>query len=177
MNIVVETTSMTATTATLKIGGHTFPCTLGRAGVIAAEEKIEGDGKTPLGTYPLRYLLYRADRVAKPQTGLRAEVLMPDTGWCEDPSHADYNRQVKLPHGSVVDKMTRDDHVYDYVVVIGHNDAPVIKGGGSAVFMHLARDDFSPTAGCVGLRADDLLTVLKLCDPATIITILPPSVM
>lgn len=174
MKIIVETTSMAATTGTLKAGAHVFSCTLGRAGVIAAADKREGDGKTPLGTFPLRGLLYRADRVPQPETGLAAEILTPDTGWCEDPAHPDYNKKITLPHPSVHDRMTREDHLYDYTVVLGYNDAPVAPGRGSAIFLHLARPDFTPTAGCVGLKKEDLLAVLKLCDAATQITILPP---
>jgi L,D-peptidoglycan transpeptidase YkuD (ErfK/YbiS/YcfS/YnhG family) len=172
MDIIVQTKSFDATTGLLIAGGKRYDCTLGRAGVAA--EKAEGDGKTPIGTYPLRRLLYRADRLEKPQTGLPVETLDPDTGWCEDPAHADYNSQVRLPHASVVDRMTRDDHLYDLTVIIGYNDDPVVPGKGSAIFMHLARPDFSPTAGCVGLKQEDLLEVLKLCDSSSLITILPP---
>jgi L,D-peptidoglycan transpeptidase YkuD (ErfK/YbiS/YcfS/YnhG family) len=71
--------------------------------------------------------------------------------------------------------MTRDDNLYDLTVIIGYNDSPPVPGRGSAIFMHLARPDFSPTAGCVGLRQDDLLAVLKLCDSSSHITILPPA--
>lgn len=172
MNIIVQTKSFTATTGTLIAGVKRYDCTLGRAGV--AVEKLEGDGKTPIGTYPLRYLLYRADRLPKPETGLPVNTLDIDTGWCEDPAHPDYNRQIRLPHPSVHDRMTRDDNLYDLTVIIGYNDEPVTPNKGSAIFMHLARPDFSPTAGCVGLRQDDLLEVLKLCDDSSHITILPP---
>lgn len=175
MDLTVKTTSPTASVASLHIGGKTYPCTLGRAGVIDAALKTEGDGKTPLGTYPLRYLLYRADRVAKPDTALTAKILTPATGWCEDQSHADYNREIVLPHDAVNDVMTRDDHLYDYVTVIGYNDDPVVAGKGSAIFMHLARPDFTPTAGCVGLKEADLIEVLKFCTPDSRITILPPE--
>lgn len=174
MNIVVRTKSLTATTGTLEAGGKIFDCTLGRAGVIRPEEKKEGDGKTPLGTYPLRQLIYRADRVPKPETGLQTEILTPATGWCEDPAHPDYNKKITLPHSAVHDRMTREDHLYDYTVVIGYNDTPVVAGKGSAIFLHLARPDFGPTAGCVGLRAEDMLAVLKLCDNSSKIEILPP---
>lgn len=174
MNIIVETSSWAATTGRLKIGPHVFDCTLGRAGVAEAKDKKEGDGKTPLGKFPLRQLIYRADRAPKPETGLEVEILTPETGWCEDPAHPDYNKKISLPHSSVHDRMTREDHVYDYVVVIGHNDDPVEAGKGSAIFLHPARPDFSPTAGCVGLRKEDLLKVIKLCDASTLIEIQPP---
>ena len=172
---MVETSSDTATTGTLIMDGIRYTCTLGRSGVIAPENKIEGDGKTPLGTYPLRQLIYRADRLKKPETKLPVEILTPDTGWCEDPSHDDYNTKVTLPHGAQhVDTMTRDDYLYDLCVPLGYNDDPVVKGKGSAIFMHLAREEGTPTQGCVGLAKNDLLTVLKKCDAATRITILPP---
>ena len=174
MNIIVETQSMTAATGKLKIAGHVFDCTLGRSGVIAPEDKKEGDGKTPLGTYPLRLLLYRADRMEKPDTKLPVQILTAKTGWCEDAAHPDYNKQVTLPHHAVCDRMMREDYLYDMTVIIGYNDAPPVAGKGSAIFMHLARHEFTPTAGCVGLKKDDLLTVLKLCDAGTRITILPP---
>lgn len=174
MNIVVLTVSTTGTTGTLKVGTRSFDCTLGRAGVVDAKDKKEGDGKTPLGDFPLRQLIYRADRVPKPQTGLPVEVLTPETGWCEDPAHPDYNTKITLPHPAVHDKMTRDDHLYDYVIVVGHNDHPVEKGRGSAIFIHLAAEGFTPTAGCVGLKREDMLALLSLCDTASRIMILPP---
>ncbi|MBW7910308.1 MAG: L,D-transpeptidase family protein [Alphaproteobacteria bacterium] len=172
MNIIVQTSSWDATVGVLFIGGARYDCTLGRGGVTL--EKAEGDGKTPVGTYPLRQLIYRADRIAQPQTGLPAEILTPDTGWCEDASHADYNTKVTLPHPAVCDRMTRDDHLYDMTVVIGYNDAPVVAGRGSAIFMHLAREEWTPTAGCVGLKQGDLIEVLKHLTPDSHITILPP---
>jgi L,D-peptidoglycan transpeptidase YkuD (ErfK/YbiS/YcfS/YnhG family) len=172
MNIIVQTRSFDAATGILIAGPNRFDCTLGRAGVTV--DKAEGDGKTPVGTYPLRQLIYRADRLALPETGLPVEALTPETGWCEDPSHPDYNKKITLPHPSVHDRMTRDDNLYDLTVVIGYNDDPPQPGRGSAIFMHLARPDFSPTAGCVGLRQEDLLKVLKLCDAGSSITILPP---
>jgi L,D-peptidoglycan transpeptidase YkuD (ErfK/YbiS/YcfS/YnhG family) len=172
MNIIVQTKSFEATTGILMVGGLRFDCTLGRGGITI--DKTEGDGKTPIGTYPLRQLIYRADRLPKPETQLPVEILTPETGWCEDPAHPDYNTKVTLPHSSVVDRMTREDNLYDLTVVIGYNDDPPTAPRGSAIFMHLARPDFSPTAGCVGLKQNDLLAVLKLCDSSSHITILPP---
>jgi L,D-peptidoglycan transpeptidase YkuD (ErfK/YbiS/YcfS/YnhG family) len=171
MDIAVEIKSSSAATGVLKIGPHVFGCTLGRAGVIAAAKKKEGDGKTPLGTFPLRQLIYRADRVPKPETGLRVEILTADMGWCEDPAHPDYNKKITLPHPAAVDRMTRDDLLYDYTVVIGYNDDPPVAGRGSAIFMHLAHPEFTPTAGCVGLHPEDMLKTLKLCTPASRMTI------
>jgi len=164
MNLTVITTSWAATQGVLMMEDKRFECTLGRAGMIMPSDKKEGDGKTPVGIFPLRQLLYRADRVMPPVTGLPVEILTPETGWCEDPTHPDYNKKITLPHPAMHDYMTRKDRLYDYVVVIGYNDAPVVRGKGSAIFLHLAQPDFKPTAGCVGLRAEDMLEVLKGCD-------------
>lgn len=172
MNITVQTTSFESTTGFLMIGRERFNCALGRTGVTF--DKTEGDGKTPIGIFPLRQLLYRADRIARPETGLPVEVLTTETGWCEDPSHPDYNRKIALPHPSVVDRMTREDHLYNVTVVIGYNDDPVVPGRGSAIFMHLARPGLLPTAGCVALSMEDLLKVVKYCDSSSHIAILPP---
>lgn len=172
MNIIVQTSSWDATTGVLFIGAQRYDCTLGRTGVTL--DKTEGDGKTPIGTYPIRQLIYRADRLPAPETALPIEILTPDTGWCEDPGHADYNTKVTLPHPAVCDRMTRDDHLYDLTIVVGYNDAPVVTGKGSAIFIHLAREEWTPTAGCVGLKREDLLEVLKLLTPESHITILPP---
>lgn len=172
MDLIVQTRSFEATTGVLMTGTARYDCTLGRGGVSA--EKTEGDGKTPIGIYPLRQLLYRADRHPKPITGIETDCIDAMTGWCEDPAHADYNKRVKLPHPSVTDKMMREDHLYDFVIVVGYNDAPVVPGKGSAIFLHLARDAFTPTAGCLGLRQPDMLAVLKGLDKSSLITILPP---
>ncbi len=175
MNITVIADTLTGGTGRLTCGDFTCACTLGRTGVIPAVEKREGDGKTPLGTYPLRYAYYRADRGPAPISDLALRVLTPDTGWCEDPTHPDYNRPVTLPHPAACDVMTRDDHLYDICVVLGHNDAPAVPYLGSAIFMHLAREDFTPTAGCVGVRRGDLLEILARINPNSTVTILPPA--
>lgn len=172
MDIFVETSSWAATTGLLKIGPYAFPCTLGGGGV--THDKTEGDKKTPLGRFSLRQLFFRADRLPAPDTGLPLIPLTQNTGWCEDPAHPDYNRCIALPHPAATDHMTRDDALYDLVVIVGYNDDPPIPGKGSAIFIHLARPEFTPTAGCIGLKYDDFLLVLKFCTPETAINILPP---
>ena len=141
-----------------RLGDRTFNCALGRSGLVA--DKREGDGGTPIGRFPFRRLLYRADRVARIETRLPARHIERDDGWCDDPASPDYNKPVRLPHPSRHEKMWLESQLYDLVVVIGHNDDPVVPGAGSAVFLHVARDDWSPTAGCIAFRREDLLTIL-----------------
>lgn len=102
--------------------GQDYECRLGRSGLML--DKREGDGATPIGVWPVRAVLYRPDRVARPETALPVRPIDADDGWCDDPAHGDYNRPVRLPHPASCEKMWRDDHLYDVVVVLGHNDAP-----------------------------------------------------
>jgi L,D-peptidoglycan transpeptidase YkuD (ErfK/YbiS/YcfS/YnhG family) len=115
---------------------------------------------TPAGRYPLRRVLYRADRLPTPTSALPVAALAPDDGWCDDPADAAYNRPVKLPYGGRHERLWRDDGLYDVIVVIGHNDDPVVPGRGSAVFLHVAGPGYPPTDGCVALALRDLLELL-----------------
>jgi len=138
-------------------------CAVGSGGV--AQKIREGDGITPVGTWPLRRIFYRPDRIVAPRCVLPVAPLRPDDGWCETPRDPDYNTLVRLPHRSSAETMWRDDHLYDIVVVVGYNDAPVVAGKGSAIFLHLARADYTPTAGCVALAMPDLLEALAQLAP------------
>ncbi|MGD1934558.1 MAG: L,D-transpeptidase [Candidatus Phaeomarinobacter sp.] len=136
-----------------------MPCALGKNGVTL--EGREGDGATPAGTYPLRRVMYRGDKVARPVTSLETNPIGPLDGWCDDSNDAAYNRPVRLPYPSSAERLTRKDHLYDTIVVLGHNDAPVVPDLGSASFMHVARPDFGPTLGCIALDPHDLRFVLQ----------------
>lgn len=131
---------------------------LGRSGL--AVLKREGDGTTPIGRFSLRQILYRADRGPRPRSPLPLRAIRRYDGWCEDPSDQNYNRLVKLSPRHDGDRLTRDDHLYDLIIVLGYNDAPRVRGRGSAIFVHLARKGYAPTAGCIGLSRHDLLMML-----------------
>lgn len=151
---------------TLRCGHRVYPCAIGKAGVTSA--KREGDHMTPLGSYALRRLWYRPDMFAPaPETGLPLRPIAQSDGWCDDPASGQYNRSVNLPFSGSHEKLWRDDHVYDLVVEIGYNDDPPVSGLGSAIFLHLARPDWSGTEGCVALARDDLLEVLKAVGPTS----------
>ena len=153
----------------LSAGGQIIPVALGRGGIRA--NKREGDGGTPSGTFrPLR-LWWRADRHPKPPTFLPARAIRPEDAWCEDPASRHYNQPVRLPQDCGGDRLTRDDQLYDFIVEIDHNSAPRIKGRGSAVFLHLARDNFGPTAGCVSMTKSAMLHLLARLGPQTRIKI------
>lgn len=153
----------------LTAGGQTIPVALGSSGIRA--NKREGDGGTPKGTFrPLR-LWWRADRHPRPATFLPVRVIGPEDAWCEDPSDRHYNQPVRLSSNQGGDRLRRDDHLYDFIIEIDHNTKPRIAGRGSAVFLHLARKDFSPTAGCVSMTSSAMLRLLKRMGPETRISI------
>ncbi len=149
--------------------GGSFSCALGRCGVKA--DKREGDGATPAGLYPLRRVLWRADRLDRPETGLPTAPIAMTDGWCDDPADQAYNRPITCPYPASHEELWRADGVYDVIVVLGHNDDPVAPGLGSAVFMHVTRPDGAPTAGCVALPLPDLLRLLKECGPDTLLRV------
>jgi L,D-peptidoglycan transpeptidase YkuD (ErfK/YbiS/YcfS/YnhG family) len=146
-------------------GATAFRCALGRNGV--SGRKREGDNTTPVGSWPLRQLLYRADRVRLPATHLPVRQLTPFDGWSDEPADGDYNRLVKLPRSAHAEQLWRSDHLYDLIVPVGYNDEPVVRGAGSAVFIHVARPTFSPTAGCVAFAMNNLLTILATATTTT----------
>ena len=132
---------------------------IGRGGM--RRDKAEGDGATPIGAMPLRQVFWRADRLAAPACAVPRLPLQPADAWCDDAAHADYNRLVRLPHEGGHERLWREDPVYDVVGVLGWNDAPVVAGRGSAIFLHVARDGYEPTSGCVALACSDLLWLLS----------------
>ena len=145
--------------------GRMARCVLGKGGVLPAPLKREGDGASPIGVWPIRRVLYRADRLAAPQTALPLSAIAPDDGWCDAAEDPAYNRSVKLPYPASAERMAREDHVYDIVVILGHNDDPVVPGAGSAIFWHLAQPDWRPTEGCVAVDLDTMRAALAAAQP------------
>jgi L,D-peptidoglycan transpeptidase YkuD (ErfK/YbiS/YcfS/YnhG family) len=153
----------------LLAGSQTVPVALGRGGIIA--NKREGDGGTPKGIFRPRQVWWRADRHPRPRTFLPIRAIRPEDAWCEDPHSRHYNQPLRLSPGKDGDRLTRDDHLYDFIVEIDHNTSPRVAGLGSAVFLHLARDNFGPTAGCVSMTKPAMLRLLQQLGPQTKIVI------
>lgn len=142
-----------------------FRCALGPAGVTST--KREGDGATPRGSFLLRRLWVRVDRVRRPDCGLPTHVTRRCDGWCDAPGHRLYNRLVRLPFPASHETLWRDDALYDLVAEIGWNDRSPRPGRGSAIFLHAARPGFPPTAGCVALAPPALRRLLARIGPKT----------
>ena len=159
----------TKTRGILVAGGLILRIALGRSGIRA--NKREGDGGTPRGVFhPLR-LWWRADRMPRPRSFLAVRRIGPDDAWSEDPADRLYNRPFRRQDGQAGDRLRRDDHLYDLIVEIDHNTRPRVRGRGSAVFLHVARSGFGPTAGCVALETKTLRRLLAWLGPRTKIDI------
>lgn len=155
------------------LAGRLVRCALGRSGVIAAADKREGDGASPVGAWPIRRLLYRPDRDPPPASAIPAEPIAPDDGWCDASGDVAYNRPVKRPYPASSEAMWRADGLYDLVLVLGHNDSPPVAGMGSAIFLHLAKPGYPPTEGCVALNRPDLEALLAIARIGDLVEIAP----
>lgn len=118
-------------------------------------------------------VLYRPDRVRRPLTRLPVRPIGPDDGWCDAASDRNYNRPVRLPYAASAERLWRADHLYDLVVVLGHNAVPRVRGRGSAIFVHVAGPGYSPTEGCIALRREHLLLLLQRVDIGGAVRVLP----
>jgi L,D-peptidoglycan transpeptidase YkuD (ErfK/YbiS/YcfS/YnhG family) len=150
-------------------GPLALPVALGRGGIRA--NKREGDGGTPRGRFRLKRLWWRADRMTRPRTLLPVRPIRPNDGWCEDPVDRHYNQPVRVPAGSPADRLWRADRLYDLIIELDHNTRPRIAGRGSAVFVHIARPGFAPTAGCIALTPPALRQLVARTGPQTWIVI------
>ena len=154
----------------LQLGPLVFPCALGRSG--SRVRKREGDGASPVGRWPILSVLFRSDRVRRPRTALPARPIRREDGWCDAPGDRNYNQSVRHPYPASAERLWREDALYDVVVVLGHNQRPRIRGGGSAIFMHVARPGYLPTEGCIALARRDLLIVLERLGSGSTVRIL-----
>lgn len=146
-------------------------CVLGKAGCLSVEHKIEGDGASPIGVWPMLRVFWRDDRVEKPKTILPTVPIQENYGWCDDSQHPNYNQLIQTPFYARHETLWRDDHIYDIIVELGYNLSPVISGKGSAIFLHIAKSDFSPTEGCVALTEADLREVLTISEEGSALEI------
>jgi L,D-peptidoglycan transpeptidase YkuD (ErfK/YbiS/YcfS/YnhG family) len=155
-------------TAHLHAGATTFVCAIGGASI--SHNKREGDRATPAGHFRLIEGFFKPG-IARPSSLLPLRAIHPTLGWCEDPSSASYNKLIRLPSRAGHETMWREDGLYDLVVVLDYNMHPRQKFRGSAIFLHCARPDFSPTAGCVALRASDLRKLLPRLARNVVLTV------
>src|SRR6056300_1080838 len=152
---------------TLIIDDFRLRCCIGKNGINS--NKKEGDHSTPKGLFKLRKLYFRKDRVGIPECKIYKKNIKKNMAWCDDQNHKKYNKEFKTQNKRFKENLHRNDHKYDYIISISHNERK-IPGKGSAVFIHLT-NNYKPTAGCVALKKKDFEILLKLIDKKTKIKI------
>jgi L,D-peptidoglycan transpeptidase YkuD (ErfK/YbiS/YcfS/YnhG family) len=143
----------------LKYKNFKFRCALGKAGI--KQKEREGDFITPKGKFKLIKIYYRSDRIKKINSTLKKIKIKKNMGWCDDVSSNYYNKQIKINKKISHEKLHRKDNVYDIIVVINYNLNPIIKGKGSAIFLHVAQKNYNKTQGCIALKKNELLSLIS----------------
>ena len=149
----------------LKYKDLKFKCALGKAGI--RKKKKEGDNITPKGIYKIIKIYYRDDRIKKISSKFELIKITKNMGWCDDPKSKKYNQLIKLPNRYSHEKFFKNDNSYDLIVILNYNINPIIKNKGSAIFIHIAKKNYKSTAGCIALKKNDLLKLIKIIDTNT----------
>jgi L,D-peptidoglycan transpeptidase YkuD (ErfK/YbiS/YcfS/YnhG family) len=143
----------------LKYRDLKFKCALGKAGI--GNKKIEGDNITPKGTFEIVKIYYRGDRIKKLYSKIKAFKINNKMGWCDDSNSKKYNQLIKLPSKYTYEKLYRKDNVYDLIIALNYNMSPIVKNKGSAIFIHVAKKNYKKTAGCIALKKNHLIRLIK----------------
>ena len=153
---------------TLLFDEFEFKCCIGEKGL--THNKLEGDKKTPKGTYSLGPLYYRKDKL-KPKTKLKKIQIKKNMGWCDDVLNKNYNKLIKIKKKIKHEKLYRKDQIYDLLIPINYNSSKPKKNKGSAIFLHLT-NNYKKTLGCIAIKKKDMIILLKLIDNKTKIKII-----
>ena len=162
MNIIIKNHS-------LIYKGYKLNCSIGKSGL--SNNKKEGDLKTPKGLFKIGFLYYRKDRIKSLKCKIKKKIIRKNMGWCNDANSKKYNKEIYFPFNFGAEKLYRKDHIYDILINIKYNQTPVIKGKGSAIFLHLAGKNYRKTEGCIALSKKDLLKILPFISQKTKILI------
>jgi L,D-peptidoglycan transpeptidase YkuD (ErfK/YbiS/YcfS/YnhG family) len=146
-------------TGYLKYKNLKFRCSLGEAGIM--KKKEEGDNITPKGEFKIIKVYYRDDKIKNITTSIKKLKIKKNTGWCDDPNSKFYNKQIKLPSKFSHEKLYRNDNLYDLILVSNYNMNPIIKNKGSAIFIHVAKNSYEKTKGCIALKKKHLIKLLS----------------
>ena len=146
-----------------------YRCSVGLNGFTT--NKIEGDKKTPIGTYSFGKLFVRTDKIKNLNTKFKYIPIRKDMAWSDDSNKSNYNNLIKTKNKHK-ESLYRDDNLYDLILVINYNMNPVLPNKGSAIFLHISSDDYKPTEGCIAIAVNDFIEILKTLKPDDKINIL-----
>jgi len=153
----------------LYFDNYKLRCSIGKRGITV--NKKEGDQKTPKGTFKFKSIFYRKDKLSNLKSFIRKRIIKKNMGWCDDPKSRFYNKLIELPFKESAEKMWLKSGIYDIVLVLNYNLKPIIKNKGSAIFLHLAKRNYSPTKGCIAVNKKDMFLLLKKINNKTKLTI------
>ena len=153
----------------LKYKNLKFRCALGKAGV--KKKTMEGDNITPKGIFKIIEIYYRPDKIKKIKTLIKKIKIKKNMGWCDDPNSRFYNKLINLPNKYSHEKLYRNDSLYDLIVVLSYNTNPIKKNKGSAIFMHIAKNSYKKTKGCIALKKEHLIKIISKIEKNTKIRI------
>jgi L,D-peptidoglycan transpeptidase YkuD (ErfK/YbiS/YcfS/YnhG family) len=143
----------------LKYRSLKFRCALGKSGI--GNKKMEGDNITPRGIFKIIKIYYRKDRLKKLSSKYTLIEIKKNIGWCDDPKSRKYNQPITLPNKYSHEVLYRKDNIYDLILVLNYNIRPTIKNRGSAIFIHVAKKNYKKTAGCIAIKKNDLMSLVK----------------
>ena len=144
---------------------YKIKCSIGKRGL--TENKIEGDLKTPKGSFFFKFLLYRQEKIKNINTKLKKIKIKQNFGWCDDSNSKYYNKLIYFPFRHSAEKLYLKKNIYDLILVIKYNMDPVKKNKGSAIFLHLTSKKYMPTKGCIAIKRGDFLKILPYIDKKT----------
>ena len=158
MHILIKNKSLT-------YNDYKVKCSLGKRGI--GVKKREGDLITPRGTFKITKLLYRKERVRNLKTNFKKNMIYKRMGWCDDARSKDYNKLIKLPFKYSFERLYRKDNIYDIILVLDFNMNPIKKYKGSAIFIHVAKNNYKKTKGCIAIKKKDLILLLRKINKRT----------
>jgi L,D-peptidoglycan transpeptidase YkuD (ErfK/YbiS/YcfS/YnhG family) len=153
----------------LYFNNYKLRCSIGKRGITF--KKKEGDNKTPKGTFTFKSIFYRKDRIPNLKSIIKKEAITKNMGWCDDSNSKFYNKLIQFPFKNSAEKMWLTNKTYDIVLIIDYNFTPIIKKRGSAIFLHIARKNYTPTAGCIAISKKDMLFLITKINNKTKIII------
>jgi len=144
-------------------------CAIGKRGI--GKKQKEGDQITPRGTFRIKNILYRKDKINYLRSVIKKTPIKKNMGWCDDPKSKDYNKLIKYPFNYKSEKLYRSNNIYDIILVLDFNMHPVKKNKGSAIFIHISNNKYSSTKGCIAIKKKELLRLIEFIDKKTKIII------
>ena len=149
----------------LYIHNYKLRCAIGKRGITS--KKKEGDKKTPKGIFTFKSIFYRKDKILNIKSKLETISIKKNMGWCDEVNCKFYNKLIRFPFNCKAEKLWRRDSIYDIIIIINYNLKPIIKGEGSAIFLHIAKKNYSFTRGCLAISKKDMLFLIDKINKKT----------